>query len=264
MQLIDNTDAPNDSLLVPNVISTGTPTNATSYEIAPEDQHYADAILAMDPLTDVPTPHEFPADLKHSPLKLTALSPDMQRDVRQRLASVPPEQRAAKEAEFTAEAIQAMRGSLRAAVGVGSTALPYHREMAGIAGEVRFIHQRLNSVQASLDATTGFASKFNPATGESEPVKVYQLTGARRAAAEQEIRTLLYQRSLLINEDGSFGIESKDRMQRALHESVQMKRQLAEQVADQAEVKRRTAAQLREERIAQQVEVGVRMRRHSS
>lgn len=268
MNVIDNVAEPNDSQLVPNdpplvgaVTGTSSTSTAPSYAVAEEDRHYADTVLRIDPLNEVPTPHQIPDGWTMPALRVEALPPETQREVRERLASVPPEQRAAKEAEFAADAIRGMRANLRVLTGVGSDAYPYHREMVAIASDCRLIVRDCARIQEELDEVAGHRTKVDPETGKAEAVPVMAVQGPRRAALEAQQRDLIRRYCLLTNEDGTPGPEASQRLQRALYESVQLLKQRDEAIAEKAEVERQTKEQIRAERIASKVSARVRMAR---
>lgn len=261
--VIDNTSEPSHVQLVPNVTATGGASKAENYAIAPEDIPLRDAVLAIDPINGVPTPHQIPDGWGHGlTFKLTALPPEMQAEVRAKLASVAPDQRAAAEAGLTAEAIRARRGAIRIQTGVGPSALPYHREMVAIAREYTDLLATFNRRQAELDEVASHQTTVDPTTGKAEAVPVYRVQGARRAAYEAEQAQTIYRLSMLQNADGTPGIEGQRRMQRAMHESVQLLKERQEAIADRAEVERRTKEQVREERINTLVASRVRMARN--
>lgn len=137
MSDIDATSS-NEPQLTAEVTATGTAPRPTDL-IAPEHKHHADAILAMDPM-QIPRPYDIPEGwAANLTLRATALPPEMQRTVTAKVAALgnlTPEQRSAKEAEFTANVIRSQRSNLIVQGGVGRDATPYHRELASIAREV--------------------------------------------------------------------------------------------------------------------------------
>lgn len=261
MEIIDNTSAPNDTQLSANISHTGGRSRAPSYDIPEEDAHHAQAVLAINPLAGDMSPHVIPDGWRVPAFKLTALPPDRQKEVQERLATVPPEQRAQREAEFTAEIIQQMRPSLRALTGVGPQALPYHREGVALAAEARRLVQDATRLGKELEEIAGYRSEVNPATGQAEPKPVYRVQGPSRAAKERALHELIYRYTLLFNEDGTPGIEGARRMKQALYESVQLLKQRDEARAEMAEVERQAKEQVRNERIAAKVGARVRMAR---
>lgn len=247
--------------LTAEVTGTGR-ASRTSYDIAPEHQHHADAILAMDPIADVPRPYEIPEGwAANLTLRATALPPKMQREVTDQLAALgdlTPEQRSAKEAEFTAAAIRSQRQRLIVQGGVGKDATPYHREMAGIAREVQDLFGQYEHLQGELSRVIRHDTMIDPATGEPKAVPVYALSEERQRAYAGQQQDLLRRMRLLVNDDGTPGIEGTRRMRQALVESVEARVELARQIAEEAEVKRLAVEINRDKRIRARAEARAR------
>lgn len=241
-----NTDT--GSTLTGNVTSTGPASTKPTYDIAPEDKHIADAILAMDPLNDVPTPHQIPEGWTVPPLRASMLPPAMQADVRAKLTAIPEAQRAAKEPEFVAAAIQSMRADIRIKTGVGSNATPYHREQVGIAREVRDLGQEFDRLAASLQEVERYDRITDPVTGETKPVPVYRMRGTRLAAITAQQDDII-RRIRLLQNGNAYGLEGERRMKQALHESVMAHKALMEQREEAAEAERQAVDEARKERI---------------
>lgn len=86
MSNIDATPS-NEPQLTAEVTATGTPPRPTNL-IAPEHQHHADAILAMDPL-QVPRPYDIPEGwAANLTLRATAVPPEMQQEVAAKVAAL--------------------------------------------------------------------------------------------------------------------------------------------------------------------------------
>lgn len=258
------TDAPE---LAANVTSTGSPSATPTYAIAPDDRHIADHVLAMHPIDDVPSPYEFPEGWKVQAPGMAALPPEMREAVSAKLAQlgpVSPEQLKAKEAEFTAEAIRSKRGELRAMIGVGQNALPYHREMAGIAREYRDLAQQFDRITEELADVARHDTQTDPATGKPVAVPVMRVQGTRRAAYLEQQDSLLRQMRLLANDDGTPGHEGAQRMKQALSESVALLKDRQQQAEEAAEAKRRAEHIVREDRINRRAESLARMHGNAS
>jgi hypothetical protein len=255
-----NTDSipATDAALTAEVTATGTASTRPSYEITPELRPHADAILAMDPVDDVPPPYEFPVGYRLPAPRVTALPPEMQREVQARLAELPvqttPEQRQAKEAEFTASAIRSKTLATRVLTGVGSNASPYHREMVGIAREVRDLGAKYDQLQQDLSEVVRYETVTDPATGEPKPVPVYRVGGVRAQAYAAQQQDILRRIRLLVQDDGTHGIEAGKRLRQALHESAVARQKLQQQVEERAEAKRRADEINRERRINAQAQ----------
>lgn len=253
MQVIDNTSAPNDAVLVPAVESYGTSSDAPSYEIAPEDQHHVQAVIGLDPFNDVPAPYQLPEGRSFGTLKLTALPEDLQVEVRQRLASVAPEKREALEAEFTADAIKRLRPQIRLKTGLSADATPYHREMMAITREFDEAANEFNRLSDELTAVARHITKFDPTTGEAIAVPVYKVTSERRRAIEAQMHSLHVRMQLLQTDDGP-GIEAVQRLKQAMFETVEARKEIQRQIDENAEAKRRAVDLNREDRINAQAQ----------
>lgn len=257
--MTDTTTDGNDLQAV--VTATGT-TTPTGTDIAPEHQHHADAILAMDPL-QVPMPYDIPeGHWANLTLRATALPPAAQREVSAKLAALgplSPEAAKAKEAELTAEAIRAERSRLIVQIGVGKDATPYHRELAGIAREVDDLYRQQDHLAAELERVVRYDTEIDPATGKPAPVPVYAVTGERAKAYVQQQEDLQRRVRLLIGTGDQPGLEGAKRVRQALAESVALRVEKERQVSEAAEAKRRAAHNAREKRINAQAEALARM-----
>lgn len=263
MQIIDNTSAPNDSALVPAVEHFGEPTSQPSYEIADEDKHHVDAILAIDAINDVAGPHEIPKGWNNlGSLKASALPKELQRKVEAKLANFPAERRGAMEAEFTAEAIRGMRGSLRVKTGLGEGATLYHREMLDITREYHDAETQFLRLQDELAEVARYDTQFDPITGQSTPVPVMRVSENRRRGILAEMESL-NSRMALLHKDGKPGVEAEKRLKQAMYDSVMQRKELARQVEERAEARRRAAEINREARINEQAKRFASQVRHT-
>lgn len=235
--------------LRPAFSSTGNSAKADAYAIAPEDQHIADAIAKMDPINDVPRPHDVPEGWQMPALRITALPKEMRGELQDRLSNVPEDQRAAAEDRLVSEAIRGMRAELIVKTGVGGNALPFHREMVAVAREFSDIDREANRLVEQLGEIVRYDMRRDPITGEQKPVAVLRLTGTRRAAAEEQLKDLERRARLLFNEDGTRGIEGQRRMRQAMHESVGLLKARNQQVEEDREARRLGEQMNREARI---------------
>lgn len=252
MKIEDNTSAPSGAAasLRPQVGSTGSEASVSAGVIATEDQHIADAIKAMDPIHDVPSPHQIPNGWKVPPLRVSALPKEAQAKVNARLAALPPAQREAMEAAAVEDAIREMLPAIRLRTGVGSTALPYHREMALIGREWCDLADEYDRIADELCDIERHETRFNSATGEHEAVPVYRIDGPRRDAYGLRQADLLRQMRLLQADDGSVGIEAAKRMREAMGESVGLIKERNRQVAVEEAARKRADEVLFEEEVA--------------
>lgn len=252
--MTDNTPDTSASELTAEVSATGA-TSRNSYEITPELRPHADAILAMDPVKDVPPPYEIPEGWgANLTLRATALPAEMQREVNAKLdalGEMAPEQRQAMEAQLTAESIRAKTRETRILTGVGKDATPFHRELVAIARDYRDLTAEYDRIQDELAEVERYETQTDPATGEPTPVPVYRLSGARAQAALERQDDIARRLRLLVNDDGH-GIEAQRRLGVALHESAVARKEHHRQLDEAAEVKRRAAEMAREKRINEQ------------
>lgn len=251
MEITDNTSAPNDTVLVSSVEGYGTSTDAPSYDIAPEDQHHVDAVMRLDPFHDVLAPYDLPEGRSFGKLKLTALTPDLQGEVRQRLLSVPADQREAMEEQFTADVIKRLRPSIRAMTGLSSEATPYHREMMALTREYSDAAKEFDRLSDELVAVARHVTKVDPETGKAIAVPVYKVSAERRRAIEAEQHSLAIRMRLLHTDEGP-GLEAAKRLKQAMFETVEARKEIARQIDENAEAKRRAAQINREDRINSQ------------
>jgi hypothetical protein len=252
-----------------NVTHAGTTNPAPSYDIAPEDQHHLTAIRAMS-ANDAPPPYDIPEGIKFSTLTVAALpkqraagvmaSLPTQAEVLAQLVGVPAAQRPATETALVANAIRAMRPALRVAGGVGKNATPFQREQVAIAREVQDGNREIERLQERIDEIERHATVVDESTGEVKAVPVYRLEGRSLMAAQQAQRDIMGRIRALVKADGSPGFEGFRRLKEAEYESVMARKEIAQQLADDAEAKLRTEAELREDRIAQRVKSMKRMR----
>ena len=241
--MTDTTNAPG---MEADTRSTYTP---PSYDIAAEDKALADSIIAMDPVADVPSGISFPSELKLSGLKATALPPELRAKVQGELQGIPFDQRAGKESELVAKAINGGRRATRRMIGNGPDALPYHSEMVTIANEYADAQREADRVFAELGEVSHHDTVFNEATGKQEAVPVFSVQGDRRRAMEARLQELTYKSSLLVAADGNHGIEAQRRLAKSLQESVAILKRQKEDAEIHAEAKVQAAAKERQRRI---------------
>lgn len=211
-------------------------------------QTYSDRILSMDPIDDVPSSGGHLVNLKNSTPPIEALAPEHQREIHDQLYGLSPAEREAREPEIIRAKFRQVLGVSRGQTGVGETATQYHKEMSEIAGEFRQMHDEIAYFQKQLDRVR-FENRFNDQTGKNEPVEVAVLSAERRRGYAANIAELQRRQRLLLNEDGSFGIEGAKRMQRALDQSARTLKRVDEERAIAAEINRRAAEIVREDRI---------------
>lgn len=241
------------------VTSYGTPA-AEQPGFSPEEQAIADGIRAIDPL-EIPGPQVGLEGRQLPAPTLETLSPAMRAQARERLFRLPQNERAGAEARVVMEVYREAVPDLRAATGLGASATPYHRELAHIAAEYRDYAREFDRIAHELTEVRAYSTVVDPATGEPKPVPVYLHEGGQRAGREDRLAELNYRMNLLQRENGQTGPEATRRLAEALRASVAAQLALKQAAEDKAEVERRVAAKIREDRIAEQVEVRARLQR---
>lgn len=226
-----------------------------------EEQAIAAEIVAMDPHTDT-GPHSGLEGRKLSAPTLQTLSPAMRQQAQARLAGIPLDRLTP---ELEAEAVMAVYREhlpdIRVMTGLSSDATPYHREMANIAANHRDLAREFDRITKELAEVSRYRSVSDPATGEQKPEPVLAIQGTQRLARIDRLAELNHAMKMLHLEDGSLGPEAKRRMNAALRESVAARLTLKHAAEDKAEVERRAAAMVREERIAEQAASRARLLR---
>lgn len=229
------------------VDSIGSPQpSATNHD--PDLQPYLDRLHAMDPIDDVPGTASVPAGLRISRPTMEALPPQHRGDVRAKLERLSPEEQSKHEADLVYAKMREIVTRQRGRTGVGETALPYHKELATISGEVHQLNEQIDYFQNQIDRIR-YENRFNSQTGKNEPIEVPVLSEVRRRAYANNILNLQRQKRLLMDENGELGIEGAKRAREAAVESAMHLRRIDEQRAEAAEIERRAKEMAREARI---------------
>ena len=259
----DTADIATSDSITANVTSTGGASQTSNYDIPPEHQHHADAIMAMDPHKG-PTPHVIPpgwqANIK---LRASALSPEAARIVREQvdaLGDMSDRERADAEAQITAQTARSLYVGRRN-VGSGVPDTPFHHELANQAYRYRDIEREWDQLEAELTRVARHDTHTDPVTGVQTAIPVFAVTGTRRTAMEQEQRRLVSQGRLLVRADGTLGVEGARQLKKAMHAAVMQRVAQTQQLEEAAEAKRRAEAINREKRINERAESLARMSR---
>jgi hypothetical protein len=231
------------------------------------DNATAHQIASKDPVRDLQGPVSLiGGDNVRLPstLPLTALSPEMQAPILQKLQGVPPSARAATEAQLVAETLHGNSLNLRIMAGGGDNADPYTAEKLSMANEVRLLDQEWLRIETELadvvrwepvrDPDTGEIVR-DPATGEPRSVPITAVQGDRRKAMEAEARRLKAKIEDLQGRGGEH--RRREAMKRAVAAENEIKRQLAED----AEAKAMGDQMNRDERIKARAEIYAKHRR---
>lgn len=232
--------------------------------ITPDLVPYAEKVLAIDPIGGVPGNVKDDASTRPAlNLKIDSLPPEMRSEVHRQLElrpNMPPAERAQLESKLVAEAIRGKLDSVRAMTGVRSDAPPYHKEAAEIAGQVNDLRRKRDDLQAAVDEIAELKKGTDPVTGELVAVPTYRMSEGRRQAYRNQIVDLNRNIRLLVNADGSYGIEGAKRMREALAVSAAQLKRAEEVRADEAEAQRRADHKLREASIEARAEALAKMR----
>jgi hypothetical protein len=234
----------------------------TSHEIPEDLQPYAKQVLAMDPLKDVPGNVKGSGDRSPFAAKVDGLPPEMRTAVYDKLSRLPkmtPQDRAKAEDRFVREAIQSKLGSIRSMTGVGPGALPFHKEQADIAMQVRDLYRQRDEYQTAIDRVRDVRKAEDPVTGEVVAEPIYSLSALKRSNYRNNIADIDRRIRLLVTEDGGFGTEGRKRMQKALLASSSLLRQRDAEQSEAAEAKKLAAENARKDRVAKLAESYGRM-----
>lgn len=237
-----------------------------SESIPAEHQPFAAQVLKMDPLKDAPGNVHDTGGFRPIALKASALPDDMRGAVQRKLDQLPDisaDERAKHESRLVQEAVQAKRGHLRGLTGVGPNALPFHREQANIAMQVQDLYRKRDGFQEAIDKVVDVKKGQDPVTGELIAEPIMWLSATTRRNYENNIADIDRQIRLLVSPDGSFGIEGKKRMEKALRESAAILHQRSLEQANEQAAQKRADEMLREESIEKRAEVIAKMKRGS-
>ncbi|WP_095010872.1 hypothetical protein [Tsuneonella mangrovi] len=237
--------------------------SGNSESIPAEHLPYADQILKMDPINDVPGNVASFGGVRPIQLKASGLPDDMRSEVYRRLElkpNMPKEDRAKYESQLVEEVVREKRGAIRSQTGVHRDALPFHKEQADIAMQVRDLYRKRDGFQEALDRVVDVTKAEDPATGELVAEPVYWLSETKRQAYRNNIADIDRQVRLLVGPDGSFGIEGRKRMEKALAESAALLHRQQQQKANREAIKKRASEITREKYIEEQAQALARMR----
>lgn len=229
------------------------------YTIDAADQHIADEILSLDMLTEVPGPVSVTGDVKIPEPTLSALPPAMREKIEAQMVMVPASQRHATEKELVTKALRQNASRVRSLGGVSETATPYHKEMAAVAREVRTAEAEFDKISEQLTTILRYENAWDDAKQENVPVPVYAVHGSLRTALVNRQAELNYKIKLLANDDGTLGIEGRRRVDKALAESVALRKAVEEQAADLKAIEERAQVKARESRIERQADIRAKM-----
>lgn len=225
---------------------------------------YAEQVMKMDAVRDVPANVQQIGGAR-PPLKFkaTALPPELQSEVYRKLDSMPKmdaEDRAKYEDKFVQEAIRGQQGRIRSMTGVGRDALPFHRELAQIAMDVRELQEKRATYQTAVDDIKDLKKATDPVTGELVAEPVYRLNEEKRRNYRDVIADIDRNIRLLVDPEGKPGIEGKKRLDKALLASAELLHQRNAMREEEAEAQKLAAEMAKRERVEKRAEVLRKMR----
>jgi hypothetical protein len=232
--------------------------------IPEEHQQYANEVLKMDPLRDVAGNINAGEGVRPLQLKAQSLPDDMRSEVfrqLERLPNMPKAERDKHESKLVQEAVIAKRASIRGLTGVHSNSLPFHKEQADIAMQVRELYKQRDGYQEALDKVVDVKKGQDPDTGELTAEPIYWLGSTKRAAFEDNIVDVDRKIRLLVAPDGSYGLEGRKRMQEALKDSAALLHQRAAAQANEKVAQQRADEIIRDEAIERRAEALARKKR---
>lgn len=224
-----------------------------SDDIPADLKAYADQVLKMDHVRGVPGNVQMTGGVRPPiTLKVSALSPEMQSEVFRKLEAMPnmdPKDRAKQESKFVQEAVEARLGSIRAGTGLGADALPFHKQLAEIAGRVGDLQRERKTYSDAVEDIASLRKAVDPVTGEMVAEPVYRLSEDRRASYRNTIADIDRRIRLLVQPDGSPGIEGMKMLRKAHIESALLLQQRDRVRAEEAEAQQLADQKRREKRI---------------
>lgn len=225
---------------------------------------YADQVLKMDHIRDVPGNVQMKGGTRAPiSLKASSLSPELQSEVYRKLEAMPkmdPQDRAKQEHKFVQEAMEGQLGSIRAKTGLGPDALPFHKQLAEIAGRVSDLQRVRQTYVDGVDDIARLNKATDPVTGELVAEPVYRLSETRRANYRHAIEDIDHKIRLLVNPDGSPGIEGRKLLRKAHIESALLLQERDRVRNEEAAAQRLAAQNMADARIAKRAEAIARMR----
>lgn len=225
----------------------------TSYEMPEDLKLYADQVLKMDQVRDVPGNVQMTGgDRAPISLKATGLPPALQSEVYRKLEAMPKmdaNDRAKYEHKFVKEVVEGQLGSIRSQTGLGPDALPFHKQLAEIAGRVGDLQRERKTYADAVEDIASLRQATDPETGEMVAEPVYRLSEERRGHYRNAMIDIDRRIRLLVQPDGSPGIEGRQLLRKAHIESALLLQQRDRVRTEEAEARQRAEQKMREARI---------------
>lgn len=189
--------------------------------IDPADMSIAKEIMDFDPVYDVPSTTKIDASIRlPTEVGLTALSPEQQAPIKEKLSTVPQHMQEAEERRLVQEALYENSFRSRVIAGAGPDASPYQAEMLGIANESRIAKEELLDLSKDLASVDGYKMTTDATTGEPKPVPIDKVQGERRRGMESRIAQLTHRIDELEHGEGP------RRLKIALQASIEKRKSL--------------------------------------
>jgi DNA-binding transcriptional ArsR family regulator len=232
----------------------------TSSEGIPDDlKPYVQQVLDMDPIRDVPSSVKDNTGVRPMKFQASALPDEMRHAVLDKLHRLPREMRDGAEERLVREVLTANRAQMRLKTGLSHDALPYHSEQVDIARQAQELARKRDWLAEQVGRVAGFKTVEDPETGDLSSVEIPFLSDPKRAAYREQMVDIDRQIRLLVQSDGSYGIEGQRRMREALLESASRLRKVEAQRLEEAQARQRATEINRERRIQRRAESYARM-----
>jgi len=252
MQIIDNTSNPAEPAPPAAPLSVSGASNYTppSYAIAPEDQALADEIATFT-MEDVPSDHSITgAVVLRGRITAKAFAPETRDRIMAEVAQVPADRAAAVEDRLVLEELRKRRMDNLVKNGPNTPDL-FQQERFALVGELERLDAEFNRLSSELAEVARMDTEYDPAgrpiidpsTGAPKRKTTYRYEGDARRAKETRSAEIIAHIAALE------GGEGKRRLDKALYEEVERRKEIQQQLADHAEIERRAREKVREDRI---------------
>lgn len=230
------------------------------FTVAPEDQHYAQAILSQD-VASLPGTFEIGEGVRlPKTVSIDGLPPHLREAARAKLKGVPANRLAEAEAGAIREVLRENSLTIRAKTGFAPSVDPYWSEWADITREANECLSEFDRLNEELSRVASWETIEEPG-GEPRAKPVFAASPDRQRAIAARQRELLHRHDLLVSRDGAHGPEGQRRLNKALFDSVERRKAQAEQLEIREEAKALATKKLRDERVEQAAEAIAKSRR---
>jgi hypothetical protein len=233
-------------------------TEQPDYTIDQADTALSEELSNFDPVYDIAGPVEIIGNVATpTMISVNALPPAMRAPILAAMAREPEVSRPALEQRMVKAALEQNKLDLIIRAGPGPGSTEYQREVCNIIHQIHTLNSERFRLSADLAEVGGWETKVDPVTGVATPVAIDRMQGSRREGWQHRISEIDRHIAQLEGDEG------KRRKAKALFNSVQTAKRNREAHEDVAEVKRRAADMVREERVSKAAESRFRMTRDS-